>query len=63
MVHSVCILWMHYSNPKKTNRNGSNFRIIKVIFLSPYRNDPKFTDIHIRANSVDPDQTAHEGTV
>ena len=28
-----------------------------------YRNDPKFLDIYVWANSVDPDQTAPRGAV
>ena len=28
-----------------------------------YRNDPKFSDRYVLANSADPDQTAHTGAV
>ena len=40
---------------EKKNATGMN-----VLFshLLTYRNDPKFSDGQVRANSVDPDQTA-----
>ena len=31
--------------------------------ITAYRNDPKFSDKHVRANSADPDQTAPRGAV
>ena len=34
-----------------------------VVFPDAYRNDPKFLDRQVRANSVDPDQTAPRGAV
>ena len=30
---------------------------------SDYRNDPKYSDRQVWANSADPDQTAHTGAV
>ena len=33
------------------------------IFQTKYRNDPKFSDRQVWANSVDPDQTAPRGAV
>ena len=32
-------------------------------FTKEYRNDPKFSDILVKANSADPDQTAPRGAV
>ena len=34
---------------------------LQIIFM--YRNDPKFSDRYVLANSADPDQTAHRGAV
>ena len=42
---------------------GFSHHPIQALAYNNYRNDPTFTDRVVWANSVDPDQTAPEGTV
>ena len=34
-----------------------------LLLLKTYRNDPKFSDRYVKANSAEPDQTAPRGAV
>ena len=50
------VMYMYYLLEKKMKYvSGQNGRT-----NSYYRNDPKFSDRHVRANSADPDRTADQ---
>ena len=54
---------LYYSLPRYMYYNSYNNYLYKKFEDSNYRNDPKFLDKQVWANSVYPDQTAPRGAV
>ena len=46
-----------------SHRRWPWLEILDMVVRDIYRNDPKFSDRQVWANSVDPDQTAPSGAV
>ena len=57
-------LWF-FANNKGTVQPAHPFSLINALVVNylVYRNDPKFWDKQVWANSADPDQTAPRGAV
>ena len=54
------MFYLYISNTLLLVLFKSGVKDVLFVFFT-YRNDPKFSDRHVKANSADPDQTAPQG--